>query len=105
MGDAVKDVRIARSMLDALQERGVTRVVPLANRVARGAAVSVADASRALRDLPVRTLRNDYASAIEGFNFGKPLAEAAPKSVLRRDLTELMNWMAANRTATAADVR
>jgi pilus assembly protein CpaE len=101
----VKDVRIARSMLDALQERGVTRVVPLANRVARGAAVSVADASRALRDLPVRTLRNDYAAAIEGFNFGKPLAEAAPKSVLRRDLTELMNWMAANRTATAADVR
>ena len=101
----VKDVRIARAMLDALQERGITRVVPLANRVARGAAVSVADASRALRDLPVRTLRNDYASAIEGFNFGKPLAEAAPKSVLRRDLTELMNWMAANRTATAADGR
>ena len=96
----VKNIRIARAMVDALDERGVPRghLVPVANRVARGAAVTPADAGQVL-GAPVRTLRNDYASAIEGFNFGKPLAETTPKSILRRDLQELMASLTAPRAA------
>ncbi|MDQ3440380.1 MAG: hypothetical protein M3478_08545 [Planctomycetota bacterium] len=87
----VKNIRLARSVLQAMEEHGVPRdrIIPVANRCARGMTVSKDDAAKVL-GLDVRTLRNDYAAAIEGFNFGKPLAEAAPRSVLRKDLQELM---------------
>jgi len=38
----------------------------------------------------VRYLRNDYSAALEGINYGKSLAQASPKSPLRRDLLDLL---------------
>ena len=91
----VKNIRLARSMLHALEEHGVPRdrIIPVANRCARGTTVSKDDAAKVL-GMDVRTLRNDYAAAAECFNFGKPLAEASPRSVLRRDLQELAGRLA-----------
>lgn len=90
----VKNIRLARSMLQAMEEHGMPRdrIIPVANRCARGMSVSKDDAAKVL-GLDVRTLRNDYAAAIEGFNYGTPLAEVAPRSVLRKDLQELIARM------------
>lgn len=87
----VKDLRTARSMLDALVERGVSRqhIIGVANRFAKRPAISVEDAGRVLEGVEIRTVRNDYASALEGLNFGKTLSQVAPRSPLRKDLQDL----------------
>lgn len=87
----VKDLRIARTMLDALDEHGVSRshVIGLANRFAKRPAISVEDAGKVLDGVEVKCIRNDYPSALEGLNYGKPLLQVAPRSPLRRDLQEL----------------
>lgn len=87
----VQHIHIAKAMLEAMRERGVTSgVVPVANRFAKSAMISVADATSALQGMAVKTLRNDYAGAVEGCNFGRALMDAAPRSVLRRDISELI---------------
>jgi pilus assembly protein CpaE len=88
----VKDIRIARTTLDALRERCVemSHIVPVANRYVRRQMISLEEAGKALGGLSVRPIRNDYAAAIQGLNFGQTLAECSPRSVLRRDIQELV---------------
>ncbi len=88
----VKDVRHAKAMLTALTSRGVTprRLRPLLNRHRkRRQMITVADAQKALGDFPLECLSNDYTSVVRSINYGQPLADAAPRSHLRRELTKL----------------
>jgi Flp pilus assembly CpaE family ATPase len=88
----VKDLRMARAMIDALDDFGVHRhhLVPVANRYVKRPPISLEDARKVLGGLEIRTLRNDFPAALEGINYGRMLVQAAPRSPLRRDLQELV---------------
>ncbi len=91
----VKDIRSARRMLAGLAEHGVptqsvrvfaTRyrkrrhlIDPVEGRTVLG----LAD------DQPLGMLSNDYYTVAEAVNLGKPLAQVAPRSDIRRDLQKL----------------
>ncbi len=88
----VKDLATARNMLQALRDRGVSddSLTIVVNRYhRRHAMLTPDDARKTLGDVPLTCLSNDYTSAIKGLNYGQPLAEAASRSALRRELREL----------------
>ncbi len=87
----LKDLAYARTMLRALWDCGVPSdvVMPLVNRYhRRNRAVGLAEAEKAL-EARVYRLSNDFSSALRSINLGQPLAEAAPRSSLRRELQSL----------------
>ena len=89
----VKDIRIVRDVFGVLAESGVPEdsVQLLANRYRkRSPMISLAEGKEALRGMDIECISNDYRSAIRGLNFGQPLAQAAPRSILRRDLRRLV---------------
>jgi pilus assembly protein CpaE len=89
----VKDVRLARAMLDWLDVLGIARshVIPVANRYGRRPPISLSDAAMVLGGgANVKSLRSDFPAASEAANFGKTLAQAAPRSPFRKDLQELV---------------
>ena len=89
---AVKDIRAARSTVGILTERGIpaARIVPLVNRYRkRHSTVTLQDAEAALGEVPPRCVHNDFRSASRAIDYGQPLAQAARRSVLRRDLGQL----------------
>ena len=88
----VTNLAMARGMLQALRDRGVSNdsLTIVVNRYhRRHAMLTLEDARKTLGDVPVMCLSNDYNSAIKGLNYGQPLAEAASRSTLRRELREL----------------
>ena len=88
----VKDLATARNMLQALNDRGVSNdsLTVVWNRYhKRHAMLTLEDVRKTLGDVPLTCLSNDYPSAIKGLNYGQPLAEAASRSVLRRELRDL----------------
>lgn len=92
MQASVKDVRCAKTIMTELARRGAPadRFQPILNRCQkRRQMITVAEAKKALGDYPLECLSNDYKSVIQGVNYGQPLAEAAPRSTLRRELTRL----------------
>jgi Flp pilus assembly CpaE family ATPase len=90
-------------MIDALRGRGVETdsIIPIANRYVKRQLISLEEASKALGGLQVLPIRNDYAPAIQGLNFGHTLSQAAPRSTLRRDLQELLTKLEARTRASA----
>jgi pilus assembly protein CpaE len=89
----VKDLRTARAMLDALRDRGVDcgTIIPVANRYVKRQVISLDEANKALGSgVDVLPVRNDYAPAIQGLNFGQTLSEAGPRSSVRRDIQDLL---------------
>ena len=99
----VKDLRTGRSILDALRERGVdmSSVIPVANRYVKRQLISLEEASKALGGVEVFPIRNDYAPAIQGLNFGQTLSQCAPKSAFRKDLLELLSKLDARKRTAA----
>ena len=90
----VKDIASTKAMLSALQSLGVmpSAVTPLVNRFKkRHGMITLAEARKALGYKSLLHLRNDYRGAIRGLNLGQPLAEAAARSTLRRDIRTLAN--------------
>jgi pilus assembly protein CpaE len=88
----VEDIRIARALLEALLTNGIAadRIVAIVNRYSRRRQmVPWGEAKRALKAVHVRRLSNDYAHAAASSNYGKPLAEVAPRSRLRREIQSL----------------
>jgi Flp pilus assembly CpaE family ATPase len=51
--------------------------------------VTLDEVSKALPDLHVATVMNDYRCSIRSMNYGQPLAAAAPRSRVRRDIEGL----------------
>ena len=89
---SVKDLRATKKLLDLLEARGVPRqkLLPVANRYARRPSrVTPQEGERLLGTGSMRTLRNDYKAACRAVDFGKPLAEVAPRSAFRKDLLKL----------------
>lgn len=85
----VKDLAMARLMLSALKERGVfaeALTVVINRHQKRQRMVTLEDVRTTLGEIPLTCISNDYPSAIKGLNYGQPLAEAAPRSAMRRDL-------------------
>ena len=89
---AVKDVKVARSMMRILTERGLpaARIMPLVNRYRKHrSTISMQEAEAALGGVSLRPIRNDFRGARRAIDFGQPLSQAAPRSALRRDLRRL----------------
>ena len=99
----VKDLRTARATLDALAGRGVSTgtIIPVANRYVKRQLISLEEGNKALGGVEIVPIRNDYASAIHGWNFGQVLSEGGPRSNLRRDLQELLTKLEARTPASA----
>lgn len=100
---SVKDIRLARSLWLALNERGVAvdtiRVVINRYRK-RGSAIELEEARKALNDAPMMQLSNDFRAASDSANLGKPLSVSASRSQLRRDIRQLaQSVVSANRMA------
>jgi Flp pilus assembly CpaE family ATPase len=88
----VKDIQIARFMMEALAGYGIPedRVLAVINRYHRkGSPIRLDEARRALGTPQVRCVDNDFRSAVQAINFGQPLAQTAPTSALRRAIREL----------------
>jgi pilus assembly protein CpaE len=102
----VRDVRAVKMLSEALEERGVERrrFLAIGNRREKHRdMVTLDDARRALGDLAVETVANDFRSAIRALNYGEPLSRAAPRSPLRRDLARLAAKLS-HRSAPAGPV-
>ncbi len=87
----VKDIRMARKMLTALNDRDVPpeRVFPLVNRYRKGKrTITLQEAEEALGFKPL-LVSNDYKTAVRAFNFGRLLSNSAKRSTLRKDLRRL----------------
>ncbi len=88
----VKDVRLVRAIISSLQSRGVatSSILPLANRYRkRGTMLTMDEVRQALGNLTIEQAANDFKSAIRCINYGQPLAEASPRSLLRKDLRRI----------------
>jgi len=88
----VKDLRITKTMLSVLVEHGIPadRIKPILNRYCkRHQMINIEDAQEVLNGIPLRRVCNDFSGAVRGINYGKPLAHAAPRSSLRRELVQL----------------
>jgi len=104
----VKDLRIARRMLDGMAQLGVARenVTVVINRYRkRGNMISIEDAVTALKlsdPNAIKTLANDYYAITEAINFGKPLNQTGPRSDFRRNLQNLVNAIVAKQPRQTA---
>jgi len=88
----VKDIRVTRSMIQALVDRGVAveRIKPILNRYRkRRELITIEEAQEALGGIAPECLSNDYDNATQGNNFGKLLSNSAPRSALRQDFVHL----------------
>jgi len=88
----VPHIRFTKTLLSDLVRNGISesRITALINRYRkRGNMVDLKDAAKALEGISLAQLNNDYTSVIRALNYGTPLADAAPKSVIRRDINQL----------------
>lgn len=88
----VKDIRIAKAIITALLDRGVVtqRLRPVMTRCSKyNQMIGMKEAQEVLGGIPVGQVSNDYPSAIKGINYGRTLADTAPRSALRKDLMRL----------------
>jgi pilus assembly protein CpaE len=93
----VKDLRFAKALWAGLMERGVQkeRVLGVVNRFRRRRQmVTLGEVEKALPDMPVMTVANDFRAAIQGLNYGQPLSNVARRSALRRAVQELATRVA-----------
>jgi pilus assembly protein CpaE len=88
----VKDVRSARALYSGLLDAGVQSdaVIPVLSRHrSRHLLLGLDEAKKTIGVSSLTYLTNDFRSAIRAADLGQPLAEAAPRSSLRRDICEL----------------
>jgi len=88
----VEQMRRARNLTHALiaQPDIAGKVLPVINRYrSRKACATVEEARKALSTQAIRTITNDYPAVTASVNDGRPLAKAAPRSRLRKDIRTL----------------
>jgi len=87
----VKDVKFARALLTLLESHIESkRVILLANRFEkRRSLIRLKDAKRALGSDRIYQIRSSWSTIANSITCGKLLAEAAPRSGLRRDFQKL----------------
>jgi hypothetical protein len=57
--------------------------------------ITLAEAKQALGNIELQTLCNDWTAASQSLNLGKPLAQTAARSDLRREFQQLASRLAA----------
>jgi pilus assembly protein CpaE len=89
----VKDVHVIRAERARLLERGIpdTRIILVGNRYDKRSSVTPDEARAVLGHQPLHLIANDYRTAVDCVNFGRPLSKAAPSSPLRRDIRQLID--------------
>ena len=90
----LKDLKFARSIISMFKDLGLSqdRLIPLANRFQkRGPMIGIDDGKRALGADNVYSIRSDWRNAVNCLNTGKTLADAAPRSAMRKDLLKLVD--------------
>jgi len=97
----IKDLKFARSIMTAFRQRGqLDKIIPLANRFQkRSRLVSVESGRQAIGADCIHLVRSDWRTAMNCLNRAKTLAEAAPRSGMRKDLLKLIEKV--NLTETA----
>ncbi len=103
---SVVDVRVTRSLITALVDRGIPRerIRPIANRYhKRRALVTFDDAMEALDGMEPGRIPNDFASAIRALDLGQPLARVAPRSPLRKSVRDLAAQLDSLESSPASD--
>ena len=88
----VKDVKFARSLVTTLAESGIgpEKIMLLANRFKRrNSVVSLGDWQQMLGVNCLHRIRSDWRKAMNCINHGRPVADVAPRSGLRRDFQKL----------------
>lgn len=90
----LKDLKHARSILSTIKETGVPeqKIIPLVNRFERrGAPIKPEDGRKVLGIETLYRIRSDWRNAMNCQTKGKTLAEAAPRSKMRKDFVKLVN--------------
>ncbi|MEN8127906.1 MAG: AAA family ATPase [Planctomycetota bacterium] len=90
----LKDLKFARSIITMFKELGLSedKIIPLANRFKkRGTLIGIDDGKHVLGTDTMYSIRSDWRSAISCLNNGKTLADAAPRSVMRKDFQKLVD--------------
>jgi len=88
----IKDVNFARSMALSLNKSGIAseKIMSLANRVTkRGPLIRFEDGKKAIGLSSCQSICSDWRTAIKSVNQGKPLAQIARRSGLRKDFQKL----------------
>ena len=88
----VRDIRVARQYRQTLLQRNVPNehihmVINRYNR--RYSPISLEDVQRALGVCNPELIANDFGAASNSLNLGRPLAESAPTSAVRKDIHRL----------------
>ena len=95
----LKDLKFAHSIISMFKDLGLSedKIIPLANRYTKsrfgktGSLISIDDSIRVLGASNVVTICNDWSNAEKSSNVAKPLAEAAPRSLIRKDFQKLVD--------------
>ena len=88
----VKDVNFSRSMVSSLTKSGIAseKIMLLANRIKkRGPLVNLEDSKKAVGLSSCQAICSDWRTAMKSVNQGKPLAQIARRSGLRKDFQKL----------------
>jgi pilus assembly protein CpaE len=104
----VGDVRTAQAQLAALSGAGIApqRLLPVVSRYrGRRCGISLNEVRRALGVERLGCLSDDYRKAVASINVGRTLAEASPRSTLRRDIQKLAREIRGARAAMPAPGR
>ncbi|MDH4201688.1 MAG: AAA family ATPase [Phycisphaerae bacterium] len=95
----LKDLKFARSIIKMFKDLGLSedKIIPLANRYTKsrfgksGSLISIDDSRRVLGADNVVSICSDWPNAEKSLNVAKPLADAAPRSAMRKDLQKLVD--------------
>ncbi len=90
----LKDLKYARSIFSTFKRMGLAeqKIIPLANRFQkRGALINADDGQKVLGVKNMYHIRSDWRNAMHCQNKGKTLAEAAPRSKMRKDFLKLVS--------------
>ena len=95
----LKDLKSARSIIKMFKDLGLSedKIIPLANRYTKsrfgksGSLISIDDSMRVLGTDNVVSICSDWPNAEKSLNVAKPLADAAPRSPMRKDLLKLVD--------------
>jgi pilus assembly protein CpaE len=107
----VKDIRVAKSIANTLMDHGIQqdRITPLLNRFRkRHQMIGIDEVRKALGSgFAVECVSNDYPSAMRCINYGQLLSEAAPRSLLRHEISQIAHRIvqSSTRNVVAGDAR
>jgi pilus assembly protein CpaE len=94
---SVVDIRIARSMINALTDQRVPRerISLVVNRFRkRNPQITLEHVENAFPDTHIHKVSNDFESVIRAVNTGKTLSDAAARSDVRKDIKDIAGSLA-----------